>query len=63
MNPEKRCFTRILDFDKKTKQMKENMRPFEILFEVGGRDAKNVKDSYQPIQKSVRNMVKNLDKA
>ena len=57
----------ILDFDKKdhAKQVKENMRPFEILFfEVGAEILKNVKGfiSANP-KKSVRNMVKNLDKA
>ena len=57
----------ILEFDKKNhaKQVKENMRPFEILFfEVGAEILKNVKGfiSANP-KKSVRNMVKNLDKA
>ena len=57
----------ILDFDKKdhAKQVKENMRPFEILFfEVGAEILKNVKGfiSANP-KKAVRNMVKNLDKA
>ena len=57
----------ILKFDKKdhAKQVKENMRPFEILFfEVGAEILKNVKGfiSANP-KKSVRNMVKNLDKA
>jgi hypothetical protein len=57
----------ILEFDKKdhAKQVKENMRPFEILFfEVGAEILKNVKGfiSANP-KKSVRNMVKNLDKA
>ena len=57
----------ILDFDKKdhAKQVKENMRPFEILFfEVGAEILKKVKGfiSANP-KKSVRNMVKNLDKA
>ena len=67
-NPKKKNITQeILDFDKKdhAKQVKENMRPFEILFfEVGAEILKNVKGfiSANP-KKSVRNMVKNLDKA
>ena len=67
-NPRRKDVTQeILDFDKKdhAKQVKENMRPFEILFfEVGAEILKNVKGfiSANP-KKSVRNMVKNLDKA
>jgi len=57
----------ILEFDKKdhAKQVKENMRPFEILFfEVGAEILKNVKGfiSANP-KKSVKGMVKRLDKA
>ena len=57
----------VLKYDKENhaKQVKENMRPFEILFfEVGAEILKNVKGfiSANP-KKSVRNMVKNLDKA
>ena len=57
----------ILDFDKNNhaKQVKENMRPFEILFfEVGAEILKNVKGfiSANP-KKSVRGMIKRLDKA
>jgi len=57
----------ILDFDKKdhAKQVKENMRPFEILFfEVGAEILKNVKGfiSANP-NKSVKGMIKRLDKA
>jgi len=57
----------VLKYDKEnhSKQVKENMRPFEILFfEVGAEILKNVKGfiSANP-KKSVRNMVKNLDKA
>ena len=57
----------VLNFDKENhaKQVKENMRPFEILFfEVGAEILKNVKGfiSANP-KKSVRNMIKNLDKA
>jgi len=57
----------VLDFDKKNhaKWVKDNMKPFEILFfEVGAEILKNVKGfiSANP-KKSVRNMVKNLDKA
>ena len=57
----------VLKYDKEdhAKQVKENMRPFEVLFfEVGAEILKNVKGfiSANP-KKSVRNMVKNLDKA
>jgi len=57
----------VLKTDKENhaKIVKDNMRPFEILFfEVGAEILKNVKGfiSANP-KKSVRNMVKNLDKA
>jgi hypothetical protein len=57
----------VLKTDKENhaKIVKDNMRPFEILFfEVGAEILKNVKGfiSANP-KKSVRNMIKNLDKA
>jgi hypothetical protein len=57
----------VLKTDKENhaKIVKDNMRPFEVLFfEVGAEILKNVKGfiSANP-KKSVRNMVKNLDKA
>ena len=57
----------VLDFDKKNhaKQVKENMRPFEVLFfEVGAEILKNVEGfiAANP-DKAVQNMKKNLKKA
>jgi hypothetical protein len=57
----------VLKFDKQnhTKQVKENMKPFETLFfEVGAEILKNVKGfmAANP-DKSVQNMKKKLDKA
>ena len=57
----------VLSFDKENhaQQVKENMKPFEVLFfEVGAEILKNVKGfiSANP-KKSVRGMIKRLDKA
>ena len=67
-NPKKENITQaILDFDKKNhkQQVKENMKPFEVLFfEVGAEILKNVQGfiAANP-DKAVQNIKKNLSKA
>ena len=67
-NPKKKNITQeILDFDKKNHaaQVKENMKPFEVLFfEVGAEILKNVQGfiAANP-DKAVQNIKKNLSKA